>query len=171
MVDLADLSSKQLLTICTDPDDELLFLLAYLLQFRIYAENKLYEVAKTKTEQVKYALKQESRSSNIGKRLLNKSKPSQALLTGELPEETQPGARKHRKKLSISSTRNDTKSDSEESELFLTERKCKQHQRKPQTMKKSSTKLFAIQTKALDKELEAHANSKMMAAKVKFIQS
>jgi len=57
MVDLADLSSKQLLTICTDPDDELLFLLAYLLQFRIYAENKLYEVAQAKTEQVKLALK------------------------------------------------------------------------------------------------------------------
>ena len=57
MVDLADLSSKQLLTICPDPDDELLFLLAYLRQFRIYAENKLYEVAKNKTEKVKHALR------------------------------------------------------------------------------------------------------------------
>ena len=139
MVDLADLSSKQLLTICTDPDDELLFLLAYLLQFRIYAENKLYEVAKTKTEQVKYALKIRIEKSNIGKRLLNKSKSSAADRRAAWRNSVQ--ARQistRKKKLSIfKCTKRYSNLTLKKANLLLIEsEKCKQHQRKPQTMKK-----------------------------------
>lgn len=51
MVDLADTSSNQILTIFPDPDNEILFLLSYLLQYRIYGEDKLYTEANQRTVQ------------------------------------------------------------------------------------------------------------------------
>lgn len=171
MVDLADLSSKQLLTICTDPDDELLFLLAYLLQFRIYAENKLYEVARAKTEQVKQALKARIDEFKHWKATSKKSKSSQALLTGELPEETQ--FRQDKQALEQETFRLEVhetilKSDREESELALDRiRKSANNTKESLRQCRKFYKTFAVQTKALDAELEAHPNSKMMAGKVK----
>jgi hypothetical protein len=51
MVDLADTSLKQILAIFPDPDNEILFLLSYLLQYRIYGEDKLYTEANQRTVQ------------------------------------------------------------------------------------------------------------------------
>ena len=80
------------------------------------------KLLKLKPSKLNTHSKQESRSSNIGKRLLNKSKSSQALLTGELPEETQ--FRQDKEALEKETFRLEVhetilKSDREESELAL----------------------------------------------------
>ena len=116
--------------------------------------------------------KLELKSLNIGRQLQNKSKSSQALLTGEIPEE-ELQFRRDKETLEKEAFRlevHDTilKSDREESELALDRIKKSANNTKESLRQcRKFYKMFAIQTKALDKELEVYGNNKMMAAKVK----
>ena len=115
--------------------------------------------------------KLELKSLKIEGQLQNKSKSSQALLTGEIPEELQ--FRRDKETLLKEAFRlevHDTIliSDREESELALDRiKKNANNMKESPRQRKKFYKMFAIQTKALDKELEVYGNNKMMAAKVK----
>ena len=62
-------------------------MLAYLLQFRIYGENKLFTTANNQTEKTKSDLKTRIQQFNHWKATSKKSKSRQALLTSEVPKE------------------------------------------------------------------------------------
>lgn len=87
MVDLTDTANKQLLAVCTELNDTMLFFSLYLYQFRIYGEDKLYTTASQHTDRVKEELAIRIAKFKQWKATSKKSKSRTALLTGEVPKE------------------------------------------------------------------------------------
>jgi hypothetical protein len=172
MVDLADISSKQLNEIYPDPDDDMLFLLAYLLQFRIYAENNLFNTAHGKTTKTKEDLEARIQQFNHWKATSKKSKSRQALLTGEVPKEELDFKRdkeilqKEVFRLEVHETF--LLSDKKESELSLDRiKKASNNTKESLRQCRKLYKKFGIETKALDNEIEQQGYNKSMNIKIK----
>ena len=173
MVDLADIATKQFYAISPDPDDDLLFLLAYLLQFRIYGEDKLYTTASGKTSKVKHDLEVRIQQFNHWKATSKKSKSRQALLTGEVPKE-ELQFRKDKAELEKEAFRLEVhetilKSDKDQSELALDRIKKSSNNTKESLRQcRKLYKKVGLETKELDKEIEAHGGfGKMLAIRRK----
>lgn len=172
MVDLADIASKQLNEIYPDPDDDMLFLLAYLLQFRIYAENNLFNTAHGKTMKTKEDLEARIQQFNHWKATSKKSKSRQALLTGEVPKEELDFKRdkeilqKEVFRLEVHETF--LLSDKKESELSLDRiKKASNNTKESLRQCRKLYKKFGIETKALDNEIEQQGYNKSMNIKIK----
>lgn len=172
MVDLADIACKQFNELYPDPDDDILFLLAYLLQFRIYAENKLFTAANAKTEQTRDELEARIQKFNHWKATSKKSKSRQALLTGEKPKEELDFLRdkeilqKEVFRLAVHDTF--LRIDKEQSELELDRiKKASSNTKESLRQSRKLYKKFGLETKSLDKEIEIHGYNKFMAPKIK----
>ena len=172
MVDLADIAAKQLLSISPDPDDDLLFLLGYLLQFRIHGEDKLYSEARQRTSKVKHDLEVRIQEFNHWKATSKKSKSRTALLTGEVPKE-ELQFRKDKADLEKEAFRLEVhetilKSDKDQSEIALDRiKKSSNNTREALRQCRKLYKKFGMETRELDREYESQGYNKMLAVRKK----
>jgi len=172
MVDLADTASKQIWVLFPDPENEMLFLLGYLLQYTIYGENKLFTEASQKTTKVKNTLDNRIKQFTHWKATSKKSKSRRALLTGEVPKE-ELDFRKEKAELERETFRLEVhetilKSDKSESEVAL-DRINKSFSMAKEKLRQSRKlyKKFGLETADLDKQIETHGYSNMIAIRKK----
>jgi golgin subfamily B member 1 len=173
MVDLADIACKQFLSLTDDPDDDLLFLLDYLYQFRKYGEDELFSQASTKTTQVKQDLEVRIQKFNHWKATSKKSKSRTALLTGEVPKEElqfrKEKAELEREVFRLEVHETILKSDLKESEAALD--RIKKSSNKTKEALRQSRKIykkFGVETKKYQSELEEQGDSRMVQMKTKY---
>jgi hypothetical protein len=173
MVDLADIATKQFYKIMPDPDDDMLFLLAYLYQFRIYGENRLYSEASAKTAKVKADLEARIQKFLHWKATSKKSKSRTAMLTGEKPKEQvqfekdKGELEKELFRLSVHQTI--LKSDLDESEMALDRiKKSSNNTREALRQSRKLYKKYGLETRNLEKEIEVQGEfSKMVGMRKK----